>query len=96
MPSIHGGPKEPVNCDTFHTLYRPNSEILRKDFRVLSKEEGESDGGSFRNSSQSLYSGCTAELGIMTYSAILAFSESVGLVFSTLMSGSTPAASPKN
>jgi hypothetical protein len=58
-------------------LHRPTSEILQKRFRVLSHQAGKSEGWSSGNSWQSLYSGCTADLEIVAFSAMLAFSGSV-------------------
>ena len=58
-------------------LHRPTSEILQERFRVLLHEAGKSEGWSSGNFRQSLYSDCTADLEIVAFSAILAFSESV-------------------
>jgi hypothetical protein len=53
------------------------SEILQERFRVFLHEAGKSEGWSSGNSGQSLYSDRTADLEIVAFSAMLAFSESV-------------------
>ncbi len=58
-------------------LRRLMYEILQERFRMLLHQKGKSEGWSSGNFNQSLYSVCTADLEIVAFSAVLAFSESV-------------------